>query len=82
MIELEEGRPPPRLQLGALPARLVTTACTFALGGDARGRLLMPREVRDRSTRMIIRVGNVDEVRRRVNGDLEKVGKTAVGAAK
>ena len=62
--------------------RLVTAACTFALGGDARGRFLLPREVRDRSTRMVIRVGNVDEVVRRVNCDLEKVGKAPVGAAK
>ena len=53
--------------LAPFPACLVTTACTFALGGDAWGRFLLPREVRDRSARMIIRVGNVDEVRRRVN---------------
>jgi hypothetical protein len=59
----------------------VTAACTFALGGDARRRFLLPREVRDRSTRVVIRVGNVDEVRRRVDSDLEKVGKAAVGAA-
>ena len=52
---------------GALPACLVTAARTFALRGNAWGRFLLPREVRDRSTRMIIRVGNVDEVRRRVN---------------
>ena len=59
----------------------MTAACTFAVGGDAWGRFLLPREVRDRSTRMIIRVGNVDEVRRRVDSDLEKVRKAAVGAA-
>ena len=68
--------------LAPFPACLVTAACTFALGGDAWRRFLLPREVRDRSTRMIIRVGNVDEVRRRINCDLKKVGKTAVGAAK
>jgi len=68
--------------LAPFPACLVTAACTFALGGDAWGRFLLPREVRDRSTRMIIRVGNVDEVVRRVNCDLEKVGKAPVGAAK
>src|SRR5438445_10511699 len=31
---------------------------------------------------MVIRVGNVGEMIGRVNGDLEKVGKAAVGAAK
>jgi len=31
---------------------------------------------------MVIRVGNIDEMVRRVNRDLEKVGKAAVGAAK
>jgi hypothetical protein len=69
-------------RLGALPAFLVTAACTFTLGGDARRRLLLPREVGDRSTRVVIRVGDVDEVRRRVNCDLEKVCKAPVGAAK
>ena len=75
------GALPPGLRLGALSVRSVTAACTFALSGDARGRFLLPREIRDRSARMVIRVGNVDEVIRRVNCDLEKVGKAPVGAA-
>src|SRR5712692_1840745 len=56
--------------------------CTWARGDDAAGCLLLPREVRYRRTRMVIRVGNVDEMVRRVNRDLEKVCKAAVGAAK
>jgi len=57
-------------------------ACTLALGDDASGCFLLPREVRDRSTRMVIRVGNVDAMARWVNRDLEKVSKAPVGAAK
>ncbi len=45
-------------------------ARTFPLGGDARGCRLLPREVRDRRTRMVIRVGNVGEMIGRVNRDL------------
>src|SRR5258708_11757578 len=55
---------------------------TWTACDDASGCLLLPREVRDRLARMIVRVGNVDEMVRRVNRDLEKVGKAAVGAAK
>ena len=66
---------------GALPACLVTAARTFALGGDARGRFLLPREVRDRRTRMVIRIGNVDAMVR-VNPNLEEVGKAPVGGAR
>ncbi len=69
-----------RLYVG-LPAILLGP-CTLALGDDASGCFLLPREVRDRSTRMVIRVGNVDAMVRWVNRDLEKVSKAPVGAAK
>jgi hypothetical protein len=76
------GRPPCfcACRLGALPACLVTAARTFALGGDAWRRFLLPREVRDRRTSMVIGIGNVDAMVR-VNRDLEEVGKAPVGAA-
>ena len=64
----------------AVTASFVGGPCTFAFGGDAGGCLLLPREVRDRRTRMIIRISNVDEMAR-VHRDLEKVGQAAVGAA-
>src|SRR5882762_5526792 len=64
----------------ALPVFFVTSAWTA--GDDATGCFLLPGEVRDRRARMVIRVGNVDEMVGRVNRDLEKVGKAAVGAAK
>ncbi len=56
--------------------------CTLALGDDAPGCFLLPREVRDRCARMVISVGDVDAMVRWVNRDLEKVGKAPVGAAK
>jgi hypothetical protein len=56
--------------------------CTLALGDDASGCFLLPREVRDRCARMVIGVSDVDAMVRWVNRDLEKVGKAPVGAAK
>ena len=53
---------------------------TLAFGRDAAGCRLLPREVRNRRTGMVIRIGNVDEVVR-VNANLEEVGKAPVGAA-
>jgi len=55
--------------------------CTLALGDDASGCFLLPREVRDRCARMVIGVSDVDAMVRWVNRDLEKVSKAAVGAA-
>src|SRR4029077_8310236 len=66
----------------ALAVRVPATARAWALGHDARGCLLLPREVSDGRARVVIRVGHVDEVIGRVNSDLEKVSKAAVGAAK
>ena len=54
--------------------------CTLALGDDASGGFLLPREVRDRGAHMIISVGNIHSIVR-VNRDLEKVSKAAIGAA-
>ena len=65
----------------AAAASFVGGPGTLALGGDARIGRLLPCEVRDRRTRMIVRIGNVDEMVRGVNRDLEKVGKTPVGTA-
>src|SRR5207244_7979344 len=55
--------------------------CTLALGDDASGCFLLPREVRNRCARMVISVGNVNAMVHWVNRDLEKVSKAAVGAA-
>ena len=64
----------------AVTASFVGGPCTLAFGRDASGRRLLPREVRDRRTGMIVRIGNVDEMVG-INRDLEKVGQAAVGAA-
>src|ERR1700680_1586165 len=77
-MEAEVGTAPLHARFVALSVCFVTRTTT---AGDAASCLPLPREVRDSRTRMVIRVGNVDEVVRRVNRDLEKVGKAAVGAA-
>ena len=76
------------LRLAAVLAVLVAIAATFvrgsgalAFGRDAGGCRLLPREVRDGGTGMIVRKGNVDEMVR-VNADLEEVGEAAVRGAR
>src|SRR5258706_99172 len=64
----------------AATASFVGGAGTLACNGDAPGRRLFPREVTDRRTRMVVRIGDVDEMLR-VNPNLEEVGETAVGTA-
>ena len=62
-------------------ASFVGGAGTLAFGRDAAGCRLLPREVRNRRTGMVICIGNVDEVVR-VNPNLEEVGKAPVGGAR
>src|SRR6202023_2239488 len=80
MIEAELALPAMLAVFVAVTASLMGGACTLAVGGDARSRRLFPREVRDRRTGMIIRIGNVDEMVR-VHPNLEEVGEAAVGTA-
>src|SRR5713101_1129321 len=62
----------------ALPVFFVTS--TWTAGDDARGCFPLPREICECRARIVIVVGHVDEMIRRVNRDLEKVTKAAVGA--
>src|SRR5437870_927993 len=65
----------------ALTAGFVGGACTFAAGGDTGSCCSLPGKVGDRRARMVIRIGNVNEMVR-VNPNLEKVSETPVRATK
>src|SRR5204862_7213355 len=65
----------------ALTAGFVGGACAFAAGGDTGSCCSLPGKVGDRRARMVIRIGNVNEMVR-VNPNLEKVSETPVRATK
>ncbi len=65
----------------ALTAGFVGGACAFAAGGDTGSCCPLPGKVGDRRARMVIRIGNVNEMVR-VNPNLEKVSETPVRATK
>src|SRR5438132_7556605 len=65
----------------ALTAGFVGGASAFAAGGDTGSCCPLPGKVGDRRARMVIRIGNVNEMVR-VNPNLEKVSETPVRATK
>ena len=60
--------------------RSLLVSGTLSLSDNAPGRFFLAREVRDRCTDMVISVGPIDAMVR-INRDLEKVSKAAIGAA-
>src|SRR5260370_14341689 len=78
VIEAERGLAAFLAAYVAATARFVGGAGTLAFNGDAPGRRLFPREVRDRRTGVIIRVGNVDHMIR-VHPNQEGVRETPPG---
>src|SRR5260370_26436997 len=79
LMDLEVGTAAFFAGYGALAVRVAATACAWALVHNARCCLLLPCEVRDCRARTVIVEGNIDEMIRWVNRDLEKVAKAAVG---
>src|ERR1700716_3904145 len=78
VMHAEVGVTPLLAAYVALPIVFVTRTTP----GDTAGCFLLPREIRDSRTRMVIGEGNVDEMVCRVNRDLEKVSQAAVGASR
>src|ERR1700730_6329911 len=64
----------------AATGSFVGGAGALASDGDAGSGPPLPREIRNRRTRMVSRIGNVDEMVR-VHSNLEEIGEAAVGTA-